>query len=182
MKKTMRLILAGLLASAWFLLAGTLTADARPQPLIVAQAADCNPNYTGTCIPLNVTEADCAGGTGNGPYFVEEKNIRVVGTDVFGLDKDKDGIGCETTDLADDTGSTNTTAAPAVTTTPTTTAGTAVTTAPSAIPATTTPTGMPNTGSESGRQAGFAATLVVGGAVFLYVGTRRAKFNQRFPF
>jgi hypothetical protein len=55
----------------------------------------CHPSYEGTCIPPDVSDADCAGGSGNGPWYVQEKNIRVVGTDVFDLDRDHDGIGCE---------------------------------------------------------------------------------------
>jgi hypothetical protein len=42
-----------------------------------------------------VSDADCAGGSGNGPWYVQEKNIGVVGPDVFGLDADHDGLGCE---------------------------------------------------------------------------------------
>ena len=91
--RALRLVLAGLTASAWFL-AG-VTAEAETPALVVAQAA-CNPNYAGTCIPPGVDDADCAGGAGNGPYFVQERNVRVVGTDVFDLDRGGvPGIGCE---------------------------------------------------------------------------------------
>lgn len=57
--------------------------------------SSCHTSYQGTCIPPDVSDADCAGGSGNGPYYVREKNIRVVGPDVFGLDADHDGYGCE---------------------------------------------------------------------------------------
>jgi hypothetical protein len=40
-----------------------------------------------------VSDVDCRGGGGNGPYYVGR--VRVVGPDVFGLDRDGDGIGCE---------------------------------------------------------------------------------------
>ena len=60
-----------------------------------ASTGGCHPSYQGTCIPPNVSDADCAGGSGNGPYYVQEKNIRVVGPDVFDLDRNGDGIGCE---------------------------------------------------------------------------------------
>jgi len=60
-----------------------------------APAQRCHPSYEGTCIPPDVSDADCAGGSGDGPWYVYEKNIRVVGPDVFGLDSDHDGIGCE---------------------------------------------------------------------------------------
>lgn len=57
--------------------------------------SECHPSYEGTCIPPDVEDADCAGGSGDGPHYVQEKNIRVVGTDVFDLDRDGNGIGCE---------------------------------------------------------------------------------------
>lgn len=37
---------------------------------------------------------DCAGGSGNGPNYVQGPVV-VVGYDEFGLDRDNDGIGCE---------------------------------------------------------------------------------------
>ena len=75
----------------------TTTAPERRAPTIaqpVAQAT-CHGSYTGTCIPPDAEDADCAGGSGNGPFYVQEKNIRVTGADVFDLDRDGDGIGCE---------------------------------------------------------------------------------------
>lgn len=59
------------------------------------QSSGCHTSYTRTCIPPDVSDADCAGGSGNGPFYVREKNIGVVGPDVFDLDRDGDGIGCE---------------------------------------------------------------------------------------
>jgi len=41
-----------------------------------------------------VEDVDCAGGSGNGPYYVEGP-VEVVGPDEYGLDADHDGIGCE---------------------------------------------------------------------------------------
>jgi len=67
---------------------------AAPTPA-AAPASKCHPSYEGTCIPPDVSDADCAGGGGNGPWYVKEKNIRVVGPDVFDLDRDGDGIGCD---------------------------------------------------------------------------------------
>jgi hypothetical protein len=69
----------------------TTTTTAKPP----AQSKQCHPSYKGTCIPPDVSDADCAGGSGNGPWYVYEKDISVVGSDVFGLDADHDGIGCE---------------------------------------------------------------------------------------
>jgi hypothetical protein len=37
---------------------------------------------------------DCAGGGGNGPEYVRGP-IRVTGVDIYGLDRDGDGIACE---------------------------------------------------------------------------------------
>lgn len=40
------------------------------------------------------TDYDCAGGPGNGPYFVQGP-FRLNGPDIYGLDADHDGIACE---------------------------------------------------------------------------------------
>lgn len=53
---------------------------------------DCDSNYSG-CVPV-ASDVDCAGGSGNGPAYVSGP-VRVVGSDVYGLDADKDGVGCE---------------------------------------------------------------------------------------
>jgi len=52
----------------------------------------CHPSYSG-CLNPNASDYDCAGGSGNGPYYTG--TVRVVGPDVFGLDRDNDGWGCE---------------------------------------------------------------------------------------
>ena len=52
----------------------------------------CDANYSG-CVPV-ASDVDCAGGSGNGPAYVSGP-VRVVGSDVYGLDADKDGLGCE---------------------------------------------------------------------------------------
>ena len=54
---------------------------------------NCHPSYSGTCLNPNASDYDCAGGSGNGPYYTGR--VRVVGSDVFGLDRDHDGWGCE---------------------------------------------------------------------------------------
>lgn len=72
----------------------TTTITAKPAP---AQAtSSCHTSYRRTCIPPDVSDADCAGGSGNGPWYVQEKNIAVVGPDVFDLDRDGNGVGCQT--------------------------------------------------------------------------------------
>jgi resuscitation-promoting factor RpfB len=53
----------------------------------------CDPNYEGACVPI-ASDVDCAGGSGNGPKYVQGP-VTVVGTDIYGLDRDGDGIGCE---------------------------------------------------------------------------------------
>ncbi len=59
-----------------------------------APSPPCDPNYTGACLKPNVSDYDCAGGSGNGPYYVEGP-VYVVGVDHYGLDSDGDGVGCE---------------------------------------------------------------------------------------
>jgi resuscitation-promoting factor RpfB len=55
--------------------------------------ADCDPNYTNACVPI-ASDVDCAGGSGNGPAYVSGP-VYVVGTDIYGLDRNGDGTGCE---------------------------------------------------------------------------------------
>jgi hypothetical protein len=44
--------------------------------------------------PVVVVAATLPGSSGNGPSDVTGP-VRVAGTDVYGLDADKDGLGCE---------------------------------------------------------------------------------------
>ena len=53
---------------------------------------ECHPSYSG-CLNPNASDYDCSGGSGNGPYYTG--TVRVIGPDVFGLDRDGDGWGCE---------------------------------------------------------------------------------------
>ncbi len=53
----------------------------------------CDPNYSGACVPI-ASDVDCAGGSGNGPAYVRGP-VTVIGTDIYDLDRDGDGIGCE---------------------------------------------------------------------------------------
>ncbi|MEU4321141.1 hypothetical protein ACFV24_12125 [Nocardia fluminea] len=39
------------------------------------------------------SDVDCASGSGNGPAYTGR--VRVVGPDVYDLDRDDDGIGCD---------------------------------------------------------------------------------------
>lgn len=56
-------------------------------------AQECHPSYEEKCVPI-ASDVDCAGGSGNGPAYVRGP-VRVVGPDVYGLDRDGDGRACE---------------------------------------------------------------------------------------
>ncbi len=58
------------------------------------RARSCDPNYSGACVPI-ASDVDCAGGSGNGPAYVQGP-VRVVGSDIYDLDRDGDGIACDT--------------------------------------------------------------------------------------
>ena len=67
---------------------GTKVAPApAPKP-----SASCNTNYSG-CVPI-ASDVDCAGGSGNGPAYVSGP-LQVLGSDVYDLDRDGDGLACE---------------------------------------------------------------------------------------
>lgn len=65
------------------------TETPRPTPKPVSS---CDPNYSG-CVPI-ASDVDCAGGSGNGPAYVNGP-ITVIGSDIYDLDRDHDGIACE---------------------------------------------------------------------------------------
>jgi PASTA domain-containing protein len=65
-----------------------------PPPPSTAPAENCDPSYPDVCLDPSAEDYDCAGGSGNGPEFVEGP-IRVRPPDPFGLDADGDGWGCE---------------------------------------------------------------------------------------
>ncbi|BBY15264.1 hypothetical protein [Mycolicibacterium litorale] len=65
-------------------------ASADPFPL---QQSQCDPNYSGPCVPVD-SDVDCAGGSGNGPSYVSGP-VTVVGDDIYDLDRDGNGTGCE---------------------------------------------------------------------------------------
>lgn len=52
----------------------------------------CDRNYSG-CVPI-ASDVDCAGGSGNGPRYVQGP-VKVVGSDIYDLDADGDGWGCD---------------------------------------------------------------------------------------
>ncbi|HWI32681.1 MAG TPA: G5 domain-containing protein [Lapillicoccus sp.] len=72
------------------------TAASAPTPVSTTTAAGsgtCDPNYSGACVPI-ARDVDCAGGSGDGPAYVRGP-VKVVGTDIYRLDADNDGIACE---------------------------------------------------------------------------------------
>ncbi len=56
------------------------------------QSSKCDPNYSG-CVPI-ASDVDCAGGSGNGPAYVSGP-IKVIGDDIYDLDRDGDGTACD---------------------------------------------------------------------------------------
>ena len=75
----------------------TATPSATPQDLPQTKPPeenqDCDPNYTGGCVPI-ATDVDCEGRGGNGPAYVKGP-IKVIGKDIYQLDRDGNGIACE---------------------------------------------------------------------------------------
>lgn len=69
---------------------------AEPAPVAappVEPQAGCDSNYAEACVPI-ASDVDCAGGSGNGPEYFSGV-ARVVGSDVYELDRDGDGYACE---------------------------------------------------------------------------------------
>lgn len=71
---------------------GTRQPPPPPEPEEPEQS-NCDPNYSG-CVPI-ASDVDCAGGSGNGPAYVRGP-VRVIGSDIYDLDRDGDGVGCDT--------------------------------------------------------------------------------------
>lgn len=63
-----------------------------PKPAPRAVSSSCDPNYSG-CVPV-ASDVDCAGGSGNGPAYTSGP-VQVIGSDIYGLDRDGDGWGCD---------------------------------------------------------------------------------------
>ncbi|WP_350348913.1 G5 domain-containing protein [Agromyces sp. G08B096] len=64
-----------------------------PPPPPPPAAGGCDPNYEGACVPV-ASDVDCAGGSGNGPAYVDGP-VSIVGYDVYDLDRDGDGVACD---------------------------------------------------------------------------------------
>src|SRR5262245_53308893 len=72
------------------------TSGRTPKPTKMHTATEersCDPNYRGACVPI-ASDVDCAGGSGNGPAYVRGP-VTVIGSDIYDLDRDGDGVGCE---------------------------------------------------------------------------------------
>jgi Glucodextranase, domain B len=63
---------------------------ATPKPAPPATSS-CDSNYSG-CVPI-ASDVDCAGGSGNGPAYVQGP-VKILGVDIYKLDADHDGWGC----------------------------------------------------------------------------------------
>ncbi|MGI5219780.1 hypothetical protein [Nocardia sp. CA-290969] len=83
--RTLALLGATALACA---AAGTIVAA---QPAAAQPGAGCHASYD-PCVPIT-SDADCEGGSGNGPAYTGR--VRVIGPDDYDLDRDGNGIGCE---------------------------------------------------------------------------------------
>ena len=64
-----------------------------PVPAPAPAPSGCDANYSGACVPV-ASDVDCAGGSGNGPAYVQGP-VRIVGSDVYDLDRDGDCIACD---------------------------------------------------------------------------------------
>lgn len=60
------------------------------------ETQNCTPGYSPCLVYHGGADYDCAGGSGNGPYYTEPGVVYTVsGSDPYGLDADNDGRGCE---------------------------------------------------------------------------------------
>jgi hypothetical protein len=69
-----------------------------PPPVVAAPEPEpandgCDTNYADACVPI-AFDVDCAGGSGDGPGYVDGP-VRIVGSDIYRLDNDDDGVACD---------------------------------------------------------------------------------------
>jgi hypothetical protein len=64
---------------------------APPTTAAPSAAPDCHPSYD-PCVPI-ASDVDCQGGSGDGPVYTGRVNV--IGPDEYDLDRDGDGVGCE---------------------------------------------------------------------------------------
>jgi hypothetical protein len=60
---------------------------------VASATPECDPSYPEVCLKTEIGDYDCAGGTGDGPNYINGP-IRVLSPDPFELDRDGDGWGC----------------------------------------------------------------------------------------
>jgi beta-lactam-binding protein with PASTA domain len=72
----------------------TAPATTAPPPPTTAPERDCDPSYPDDCLDSDAADYDGAGGSGNGPEYVDGP-VRVRPPDPFDLDREGDGWGCE---------------------------------------------------------------------------------------
>jgi hypothetical protein len=65
----------------------------KPKKKPKKSAATCDANYSQACVPI-AGDVDCAGGSGNGPAYFSGI-AKVIGSDIYDLDRDGDGYACE---------------------------------------------------------------------------------------
>jgi hypothetical protein len=83
--------------------AGSERLSGRTVTIVVAKpvpspppSPSCTPGYSPCLVSHGGADYDCAGGSGDGPYYTEPGvTYRVTGSDPYGLDADGDGYGCE---------------------------------------------------------------------------------------
>jgi resuscitation-promoting factor RpfB len=63
-----------------------------PSPPRDPTTSGCHSSYSG-CVPV-ASDVDCAGGSGDGPAYVSGP-VYIQGSDPYGLDRDGDGVACE---------------------------------------------------------------------------------------
>src|SRR5262249_50602611 len=73
----------------------TTTSSSTTTTIATTTTIGCNPNYSGVCIPANLTNSQVNCTAGANVVFVVSTPVRVIGVDVLRLDSDNDGIGCE---------------------------------------------------------------------------------------
>ena len=67
------------------------TIEPAPLPSETEETQECTPGYD-PCLPP-ASDYDCAGGSGNGPAY--SGPVRVSGPDIYDLDRDGNGYGCQ---------------------------------------------------------------------------------------
>ena len=58
----------------------------KPKPVSEEPVSNCDPNYSGACVPIVSWDLDCAD---------IGESVTVIGSDIHRFDADGDGAGCE---------------------------------------------------------------------------------------